>query len=382
MTGQIFNNPLDSGKLRFLLAAGGTGGHLSPALAVAEETLKIAPDAQCLFVGAGRPIEAEMIDKRGFKRVVIKVSGLNGRGILGKFKSLALLPLALIQALKIIKSFKPHFCLATGGYVCGPVGLAAKILGVPLIIHEQNALPGLTNRYLGKIANLICLGWPLNKGYFVDKQVLVVGNPIRQEIVNLVDKPKHLAEVPVILVVGGSQGARPLNRLVLEVLPKLMKKGYNFQVIHQTGALDATECERVYEENNIKAEVAAFFNDMGRVYTAASLGVMRAGALTLAEITALSLPAVLVPLPTAADNHQELNAQSLVQAGAAFLVKEDQNAESNLENILKDLLTNPLKLAAMSEAGFKAARLEAGKIMAQACLNLTKQFKEINPEQF
>lgn len=367
--GRLQPGPVE--KPRILLAAGGTGGHLFPAVAVAEEILRLRPGAELLFVGAGRPIEAEILDSRGFKRKMIPVEGLKGRSVWGGLKGLARLPFSLGRSLSLIRAFRPHLVLATGGYVCGPVGLAARIMGVPLALHEQNARPGLTNRWLNRLrlTRKVFLGWPGTESFFSSGTVKLAGNPIRREILEAAGRGPARAEGrTTILVAGGSQGARGLNQLALEALPRLKVEGWDFKIIHQTGVQDADLCRAAYEDGRVEAEVAPFFSDMARVYQASSFGLMRAGALTLAEITALGLPSILVPLPGAADNHQEANARTLVEAGAAFMVRQNSGGAENIYRRARELLASRALVAEMAQKARGLAVLGAGRIIAEDCL--------------
>jgi UDP-N-acetylglucosamine--N-acetylmuramyl-(pentapeptide) pyrophosphoryl-undecaprenol N-acetylglucosamine transferase len=354
--------------IRLMIAGGGTGGHLFPGVAVAEEFLRRDKRTKVLFVGTGRPVEDEVLGPRGLENRKITASGLKGKGILSKVRSLAALPLGMIQSVGLIRDFQPDMVLGVGGYVSGPVGIAAKLLGRATALHEQNSIPGLTNRLLGKLVDLIFISFESSAGFFPKGKTHLTGNPIRLEIASMAGRSREFqAEKFTLLVGGGSQGAHRVNEAALDAAYILTNKVSGFRVIHQTGKADLAKVREAYKRMGVDAEVQAFFHDMERVYQEADLAVMRAGALSIAEISAAGLPAIFIPLPTAADNHQEINARSLADRGAAdMILQRDLNGELLADRILA-LLEKPDALAAMSENAFKTALPRSAERICDLC---------------
>ncbi|MDR2368804.1 MAG: undecaprenyldiphospho-muramoylpentapeptide beta-N-acetylglucosaminyltransferase [Deltaproteobacteria bacterium] len=358
---------------RILIAAGGTGGHVMPAATVAGEIKKIAKGADFLFVGVGRPAEANILGPLGYAQKVIKVTPLAGKSPIKAAMAFFSLLRSLIQAMSIVRDYKPDLCLAFGGYVCGPVGLAAKMFGLPLALHEQNSAPGLTNRWLARVSDLAMLGFAEAGPALRAKRVELVGNPVREAISALALAPRALpGPVPAILAVGGSQGARNLNLAVMDLAGSLKARNVPFRLTHQTGAAMEAEVRERYRALGIEADVLPFIGDMAAAYAKADLAIARAGALTLAELVAARLPALLVPLPTAAGDHQTANARALENLGLARLVPEAELASGTLTARAMGLLAEPGKLLGMSgKAATEAAKAAAvGPLMARLCLGL------------
>ncbi|MDR2934934.1 MAG: undecaprenyldiphospho-muramoylpentapeptide beta-N-acetylglucosaminyltransferase [Candidatus Adiutrix sp.] len=361
---------------RFILAAGGTGGHLWPALSLARALKKIRPEADCLFVGAGRPVEAAIVDPAGFRRVALPAGGWKGLGLAARLKGLRLAWAGFWEALGLVRSYRPLVCFGAGGYVTVPVGLAAWIMGVPLLIHEQNSRAGLSNKVLGRLAARVCLGFEEAAPAFPAGRVVVTGNPVRPEIAALHKMERDFGRRPLtVLVTGGSQGARALNLAAAPALAGLVREGLAIKIIHQTGTADLAEVRRIYLEAGAEAEAAEFYQDMAALYRRADLVVGRAGAITLAELAAAGLPAVLVPLPTAADDHQAANARFFERAGAALVLPQAALTPESLAEVLRGLLTAPERLAALSRASASLARLEADIRLAGLCLELAERPK-------
>ena len=356
---------------RFILAAGGTGGHLWPALSLALALKEKRPEADCLFVGAGRPVEAAIVDPAGFRRVVLSAGAWKGLGLTARLKGLWLVWAGFWEALKLLRSYRPKVCFGAGGYVTVPVGLAAWFLGVPLVIHEQNSRAGLSNKILGRLAARVCLGFNEAAPAFPAGRTMVTGNPVRPEIAALHGLERNFDRRPLtVLVTGGSQGARVLNMAAVPALAGLVRRGLAVNIIHQTGAADLAEVRRLYREAGAEAEVADFYQDMAALYRRADLVLGRAGAITLAELAAARLPAVLVPLPTAADDHQTLNARFVETAGAAVVLPQAGLTPAALAEALAGLLAAPEKLAGMSLAAAGLARLDSDARLAGLCLEL------------
>jgi UDP-N-acetylglucosamine--N-acetylmuramyl-(pentapeptide) pyrophosphoryl-undecaprenol N-acetylglucosamine transferase len=354
--------------LRLLIGAGGTGGHLIPAVAVARAFRELCPEADILFAGAGRPAEAAILEPEGWGRVVLTAQGFKGGSISRKIKSLLAAVVGFYQALRLMFRFRPHLFFGVGGYVTGPLGLAAWLTRRPVVLHEQNSRPGLANRLLARLAKEIFVGFPEAAPAFASNKVLVTGNPLRPEIVALAER--NFVYGPddrlVILVMGGSQGANRINLAAMELVARLAKEGRGFEIIHQTGANDESIISSYYERLGIKHETKAFFPDPERLYAKAHLGITRAGALTVTELAAAGLPAILIPLPSAADDHQTINAQALVQAGGAVVIREDEL--EGLFSMVKSLRDNPRRLKNMAGRGRDLVNFEAAKLMASRLL--------------
>lgn len=354
---------------RVIVAAGGTGGHLHPAMSLARAIKALEPEAEFLFVGAGRPLETALLEPAGFRHVALKSSGLKGRGLGGQIKALWQCLWASQEALGLIKDFKPQLCFGAGGYVTVPVGLAARLSGTPLVIHEQNSRPGLSNRVLGRLAGLVLLGFEAAAGSFPAAKTRFTGNPVRPEIAELHRLEWDYDRSPVTVgVTGGSQGATGLNKAVAPALVNLYQSGRPIKVIHQTGESDFEWVRNFYQSIGLPAEVSPFIQDMVGFYSRTDLVISRAGALTSAELTAARRPAILVPLPTAADDHQTVNARQLEAAGAALIQPQGTLSPERLAGVIKDLLADRERLKAMSEAAGRLARLGADEDMAKACL--------------
>ncbi|MDR2350953.1 MAG: undecaprenyldiphospho-muramoylpentapeptide beta-N-acetylglucosaminyltransferase, partial [Deltaproteobacteria bacterium] len=356
---------------RILMAAGATGGHIMPAVAVAaalEEKLRGENGkAEFLFVGAGRAAAADILDPLGLPRTTVKAGGIKGGGIRGAIRGVSLGIGAFRESLAIVKKFRPAFSFGAGGYVSGPVGLASRVLGVPLAIHEQNGLPGLTNRLLGKIADAVFLGDKSGAPGFSEKKTLFVGNPVRKEI--LANSARdYAAELDggkfAILVLGGSQGAESVNRAVAETLPFLFSLPRVARIVHQAGNRGLERVREEYAKAGVEAEVGGFFGDMAKLYRRAHLVIARAGALTLAELSASRLPSILIPLPGAADDHQTRNARTFEEAGASILLPEKDLDGEKLFSVLKNLVGDRERLVSMSRNAARLNPPDAAEVMA------------------
>lgn len=353
---------------RIIMAAGGTGGHLWPALSLARAIKRLRPEAEFLFIGAGRPLEAKMIDPEGFRRVTLSSSGFKGRGLMGRIRALAQCFSAVLKARRIMADFQPDLCFGAGGYVTVPVGLAAWLRGTPLAIHEQNSRPGLSNKFLSRLAALVMVGFPGAAKVFPAAKTRVVGNPVREEIAEVGRGERPPRACPQIAVTGGSQGASGLNSLAGPALVALKEAGLDFEVFHQSGEKDQAELSRMYAEAGLKAEVVDFCRDMVGFYRRADLVIGRAGAITIAELAASGRASILVPLPTAADDHQSVNAAQMSEAGAALVMSEREGSAEALAGMIKGLLAKPEKIEEMARAALGQARPAADERMAALCL--------------
>lgn len=303
---------------RVLIMAGGTGGHIFPALAIANKLRQNG--VEILWLGTRGRLEEVLVPKNGFDIAYIDVKGIRRNGLLRKLTAPFMIVRALLQSIKIILKFKPQVAIGMGGYASGPGGLAAFLLGIKVVLHEQNAAAGLTNRLLFKIASKVLLGF---KGAFTGNKVEVVGNPVREEIISLYKKHEISdASKPLnILIVGGSLGAMVLNNEVPKALA-LFKD--NISVLHQCGKGNSDKVRVLYANCQFKYEVTDFIDDMAKAYTDADLIICRAGALTVSEVCVANVPAIFIPLPSAVDDHQTKNAQFLVNEQAAILMPQSQ----------------------------------------------------------
>jgi UDP-N-acetylglucosamine--N-acetylmuramyl-(pentapeptide) pyrophosphoryl-undecaprenol N-acetylglucosamine transferase len=363
--------------MRLLVAGGGTGGHLFPGLALGEEVKTRHPRNDVLFVGSPRGIETRVVPKAGFPLELIDVGPLKGRGILGFLKGLFSLPRALWQSIKILRKFDPDVVLGVGGYASGPVVLAAWLLRIPIAIQEQNALPGLTNRIVGLFADAIFIAFDEARAGFPSGRTHLLGNPIRHAFLDNYLHTKTPGERLSIFVTGGSQGAHTLNLRVVEAMEILAPQiGSRLKVRHQTGVRDQPEIAARYrklESSGLQAEAVAFIDDMALAYAEADLLVCRAGATTIAELTMCKKPAILVPFPFATDDHQTVNARSLVQAGAALLMPEKDLTGQKLADALRALEADRTRLQKMSRASGLLGRPEAAREIADVCVSLCSE---------
>jgi UDP-N-acetylglucosamine--N-acetylmuramyl-(pentapeptide) pyrophosphoryl-undecaprenol N-acetylglucosamine transferase len=361
-----------AGGYRLLLTGGGTGGHLFPAVAAAQQFCRQMPDTQVLFVGTRRKVDQVGLAAYGYAGDSITCYGLKGKNPVDLLKALAVLPLSLLQAARILRRFRPHVVLGVGGYVTGPVVVMAKALGIPTLIHEQNSVPGLANRQLARFADRVCLSLPDSGGAFPEHKRIFTGNPVRTGILDLAGAaPRMVLSSKTVLVLGGSQGAQAINRLLpeaVQALPEALRN--NLRLIHQTGAADCTVVSERYGEIGMAAEVAPFFNDMAAVYAQADLLVSRAGATTLAELAVLGKPALLIPYPLAADNHQEKNAEHYVKGGGAVLLRQRELNGERLAGVMAEVLGDEARLTRMAEAMRSLALPDAAEKIVACCLEL------------
>jgi UDP-N-acetylglucosamine--N-acetylmuramyl-(pentapeptide) pyrophosphoryl-undecaprenol N-acetylglucosamine transferase len=366
------------GPIRLMLTGGGTGGHLFPAIATAEALCRCLPGTKVLFVGTHRKMDTTSLAQYGFSARAIHCHGLKGKGLLASIQALVLLPVAFVEAVWHILRFRPHLVVGVGGYVTGPVVAAARFLGRPTVIHEQNSVPGLANRKLGILATRICLSLPGSEVFFPAGKTVLTGNPVRQQILELAGKSQNLASRkngnPItILVLGGSLGAHRVNELVVAAVTeygRLLPAG--IRIIHQTGMADEKWVKSVYEQAGIKADVAAFFTDMAVVYAKSDLLLSRAGATTLAELAVLGKPALLIPYPFAADDHQFKNACYYAESGGAVVMVERELTAKKLAETLAGLAGNVERLLEMAGAMRVKGRPDATERIVDCCLDVLK----------
>ena len=343
--------------------AGGTGGHVIPAISIAEvfKNRKIS----VVWLGTQQGIESELVPANGFDINYIDIEGLRGTRILKWLKAPYTLTKAIFQAMIVIHRESPDMILGLGGFASGPGGVAAKIMRLPLIIHEQNSIPGTTNKILAKVATRVLTAFPdtLPHGEWI-------GNPVRKEISSL--QPTLLSRIdrdrpPRILILGGSLGATSINKKIPQALSAVEKK-YRPEIRHQSGQANLQETQQIYKDLDLKARVESFISDMAEAYGWADLVICRAGALTISELAAAGVGALLIPYPYAADDHQFHNGKWLVSLGAAYMVKEQDLTDKLLVSILNEWLGNPVKLDSMAMNAKKSARLGVAELVADICM--------------
>lgn len=352
--------------MRLLIAGGGTGGHLYPGIAVAEEVRHRG--GEVLFVGTARGLEAKVVPAAGFPLETLDVSGLKRMGVLAKMRGLARLPVAFGRSLGIVRRFRPDVVLGVGGYASGPMVLTAALARVPTAIQEQNSVPGFTNRTLGRFVRAVFTAFEDAAGHFPARKVERIGNPVRRSFVEAAAASSTSAGPSQrLLVVGGSQGARAVNDLVLSAVERLAKQDAFAAITHQTGAADLDRCAERYRALGLadRVSVQPFIDDMVAAYRSAALVVGRAGALTLAELAVMGRPAILIPLPTAADDHQTKNAEAFARAGAAVIVSQNQATGETLASTILGLLVDVRQRTAMANAMAGLARPNAAAAIVE-----------------
>ena len=322
-----------------MIAGGGTGGHLFPGVAVAEEIAARDETSKVQFVGTSRGIEARVLPDLGWDLALIEVSGIKTVGLWGAIKGLFSVPRALWQSRKIIKAFKPDAVLGVGGYASGPVVLMARLMRIKTAILEQNSIPGLTNKILGKFAHRIFLAFEQTRKFFKANKIEMSGNPIRADIrAQLKAAPsEQSSETLRLFVFGGSQGAVAVNELVCSAAALLDQRGVEVDIVHQSGERDREATDERYSTAGINADVRTFINDMASEYQRSDLVIARSGATTIAELGVVGKPAILIPYPSAADNHQVTNAAEMADGGAALVFEQSETTAEMLAESIAEL---------------------------------------------
>ncbi len=341
--------------MRVLIAAGGTGGHIYPGVAVAHEVLRRDETSKVLFVGTARGLETKIVPDNGFQLSLIHSAGLKNVGLVGKLKGLMILPKSFFEARTIIRDFKPDVVVGAGGYVSGPVLLMAAMMRIPTLVMDSNALPGFTNRRLAPFVTAAALTFEEAVPYFGKKGV-VTGNPVRSEFFDIEPKPRG-AKVSV-LIFGGSQGARAINNAMAGALGLLPSA--KFEITHQTGEADFDAIRTQYEASEFAgSDIRPYITNMVEEFAAADIVICRAGATTCAELAAAGKASLMVPLPTAADDHQRKNAEALVRAGAARMILQSDLTPESFAAALTELVDDPESIGRMEAAAKSLARPDA-----------------------
>lgn len=359
-------------SFRCLIAGGGTGGHLFPGIAVARELEVRFEDTDILFVVGRRRLETTLLARYGYRVISIDVEGIKGRGWKKGFSVMVKLPKSVFQSASIIRNFSPALVLGMGGYSAGPVCLAARYMGIPTAIHEQNSYPGLTNRLLSRIVDRVFISFEESRTHFKAESLFLTGNPIRSELFSDTGKEPDGQKLFTVLVVGGSQGATAINQVFAETLAYMKAKGRNPEVIHQTGKTDYDRVVQDYRNRKLKGELMPFIQDMTTAYNRADLVVSRAGATTVFELAALGKPSILIPYPYATNQHQETNALSLVQAGGAEMIRQNDLSAEGLSRVLTKYMDDKSALKEMGKCAQKIARTDAAKAIVDHLLEMIK----------
>jgi UDP-N-acetylglucosamine--N-acetylmuramyl-(pentapeptide) pyrophosphoryl-undecaprenol N-acetylglucosamine transferase len=334
-----------------LIAAGGTGGHVFPGLALASEIKRKYPRANVVFAGTRRGFEEKIIPAHGYRLLMVDQIAIKGMGKLNKALAVARLPMSFLEAMSIISRVRPDLFIGIGGYAAGPLAIAAYVMRVPAAAVEPNAIPGFTNRMLGKFTRKTFVAFEGAKKYFRPSKVVLTGAPIRREILDTKAEPRISGDRKCVLVIGGSQGARRLNSAMVEAAPLISDLKGRISFIHQTGRVDDINAIRAaYSSNGLDADVREFIDEIWKAYAVSDFVISRSGAGAVAEFRALSLPAMLVPYPFAADDHQRANAMSLVDAGGAVMVDDGDMNGAMVAGFLRSIVMSPKKLADMHDA--------------------------------
>jgi UDP-N-acetylglucosamine--N-acetylmuramyl-(pentapeptide) pyrophosphoryl-undecaprenol N-acetylglucosamine transferase len=357
--------------MRLVIAGGGTGGHLFPGIAVAEEFLGRDEVNEVLFIGTQNGIEARVLPGLGYPLEFISVIGMRRKSLIEQVKGIIMLMKSYFQSKRLIKSFRPDIVLGVGGYASGPVVLAAMQSSCKRFIHEQNALPGLTNKFLAHFAEKVFISFEESERSFPAGKSVVTGNPLRRQILNDVqaDGSDHAdREEFRLLVFGGSAGAHSINMAMVDALSFLDDFKGRLSITHQTGINDLDEVKACYRKVGFDAEVLPFIHNMADEYHRADLVICRAGATTLAEVTACGKACIFIPFPFATDDHQRKNAQALVEKGAGFMLLNTDLTGEHLANMIRELMEDKEKLKIVGMCARKLARPDAAKIIVDEML--------------
>ena len=356
--------------LRVVIAGGGTGGHLYPGIAVAREILTRRPDARISFAGTAAGIEARVVPREPLPLDFIRSGGLKGKGVAGRLRGMGLLPVSAIDAWRVLSRRNPSLVIGVGGYSSGPLVLLAALRHIPTLVLEQNVVPGLTNRLLAPFVNAAAVTYEESLSYFRGKG-FVAGNPVRSEFLRIAEQADRAeSSAAQVLVFGGSQGAHAINVAMVEAAPKLAAAGSRCELAHQTGERDLELVRKAFRRAGLQGRVEPFFYEMDREMSRADLLVCRAGATTIAELTAAGRPAILVPLPSATDDHQRKNAEVLRRAGAVEVIDQCDLTGDALADRILALAADRTRRSAMAAAARQMAQPDAAARIAERALAL------------
>lgn len=362
--------------LRIVIAGGGTGGHLFPAIAVADEFVSRNRHNRILFVGTGNLLERSVLSKTDYLFATIRAEGIKGRGLLRQARAILKVMPGIWASVSILRRFRPDLVIGVGGYSAGPLVMGAWLLKISIVLHEQNRLPGITNRILARFAQRIFVSFDDMGSCFDPRKTAVTGNPVRKEILEAARQRPSRAGGPGtcspfrILVVGGSQGATAINRAVVEALDYLGDPKNAFHFVHQAGPQDIRAVDTAYAHHGVPKTVKSFFDDISHQYQQADLVICRAGATTIAEITAIGKAAIFIPFPFAADDHQTINASALSDRGAAETISQQDLTGGLLAERIAFYAKNPDALARMAAAAKAFGKPEAARLIVDRCYDL------------
>jgi UDP-N-acetylglucosamine--N-acetylmuramyl-(pentapeptide) pyrophosphoryl-undecaprenol N-acetylglucosamine transferase len=342
--------------MKLLVAGGGTGGHVFPALAIAAEWLARGPEREVVLVGTERGIEMKLVPQAGLPLETLRVAGLKGKGGATLVRNLVMLGPAMLDARRVLRKHKPVVAVGVGGYAAGPMMLATWFGGIPNVIFEPNAEPGLTNKLLARISKRIATGYEISARAW-EKKAVVTGCPVRPEFFSIV--PRRFEKPLRLLVTGGSQGALPINRTFVDAMDRLATRKNDLSIVHQTGERDYNPVRTAYARREINAEVVPFLTNMAERFAWADVIVCRAGAITAAEIAAAGRAAIFIPFGAATDSHQLRNAQEMTSAGAGRLIIENELTAERLTNEIFSLIGQPEQIEKQSSAARSLARPNA-----------------------
>ncbi len=360
--------------MKVVIAGGGTGGHLYPGIALAETFKKMKESMTILFIGTSHGIGPKVISEKGFMFEIISAKGFVGKGWVSRIKSIGLIPIGLIQSLFILRRFSPQLVIGIGGYAAGPILLAAILLRIKRVILEPNRVPGLANKLIAPYADVAFVAFNELRETLGTKEVRCFGVPVRPEIVCAEPPGSRKASVSgttllVLLILGGSQGARSINRAMVDALPLMGKVKDRLFIIHQTGTRDWEETKAAYAKSGFSARITPFIDDMAETYAKADLVLSRAGAGTLSELAAIGKPSLLVPFPFA-EGHQERNAEAFASAGASEMILDRMLSGQRLAERIQSLFSNPEKRKAMGEAAARKGHPDSAEEIVRECFCL------------
>jgi len=379
-TSSGISGPSSNRPLRIVIAGGGTGGHLFPGIAIAQEFEARNSASRIIFVSTGNPMERSVLAKANYELRCITAAGIKGRGMWNQLVSVLKIPQGILQSGRILKDFSPDLAFGLGSYSAGPVIIAAWLRRIPIVIHEQNILPGITNRILARVANRIYISFENTKSNLDSRKVRWTGNPVRNELLahctgQAAEKNDHTGNATfTVLILGGSQGAHAINKAIIEALDALKNKE-DLYFVHQTGEADEQQAKEAYRRNNIRCTVQSFFDNMAELYGRAHLLICRAGATTVAETTALGKAVIFIPFPYAADNHQVLNAGLLADAGAAEMIVEKDLSPEILSRKIDYYAAHREALNNMAAKASQFGQPNAAKNIVDDCYQLVDKLK-------
>jgi len=364
--------------MRVIIAGGGTGGHLFPGLAVAEELKNRDVSTEILFVGTELGIEARVVPREGYPIKFLRAEGLVGVSVARKIRSIATMFFSVIDSYRIVKTVNPDIVIGVGGYASGAIVFLSFLMSVPTMVLEQNSVPGLTNKVLGKFVNTVCITYQESASFFPREKTYLTGNPIRTYILKGNSEAGHKLfsldpELFTVFAFGGSSGAQSINMALVDALNHLHDLRDKIQFLHQTGMKDYEKIREAYRLAGFKGTIAPFIYQMGEAYAVADVVVSRAGATTLAELTALGKPAILVPYPFAAGNHQELNARRLQEIGAARMILDRELKGETLAAAIREMYMDRSSRIEMQKNSKSVGRTEACAKVVDIAMSLIRQ---------